>query len=295
MAVGYGSVATTGFTSINAATPEITISKPSSLAEGDFMVAIIGIADANRGSGDAISGWTKITESANTNTSIYVYGKTADASDVAASNFTFTIDTGTGGSNDYIVGSLIRFTGTEPILDSLFTDIDQDNGASETTKSYSGGITPPLASYLVMATLGRTSAASSVSGYTVTTDDPTWTEITDVNVNDTQDYTFAVAYGSRSAVTATGDYSVTYANNTDDSVGFLGAVLEVTDVTPSPAVITATATVQAPAITGTANVSPSVVTGTASIQAPTVTVADAKWNTGDKSDTSPTITNQTKS
>ena len=298
MAVSYRSIATGAFTDMNGAAPSITITKPTGLTAGDYMVAIIGFVDADRGTGDAISGWTLLEAINNSNCSLYVYGKTADAGDAAASNFTFAIDTGTGGANDYIVGGLIAISGTAPISNAVFVNSGSDSDGG-TTNVFANTITPTVAdSILIMGVLGQHTGGAGVttSNYAVATDNPTWTERYDTTVNDTTDYTFAIATGPRSAVTATGNSQADFSSATTFGAGVVIAVLETTNVTVNPSVISLVGSVQSPSVTGSATVTiASPVSLTANIVAPTVTVSDAKWSTTNKSNTSPTITNVNKS
>lgn len=65
------------------------------------------------------------------------------------------------------------------------------------------------------------------------------------------------------------------------------------NVSVSPAVIGATATIIAPSVTGTSIATPAVITAAANIQAPTVSVEDGKWSNQAKNSSS--WTNQSKS
>lgn len=297
MAVAYASHASTAFTSINGVDAAVTITKPASLAAGDLMVAIVAIASGtNFNSSEAT--WTALGEADAGAENIYAYYKVADAGDAAASDFTITVSTTDGGANDYIAGVIIRFTGTAPITGTGFADTgsDTDGGAG----AYTGGVDPRVAdNILVLGAIARDAAgggANSVTGYAVTTSDPTWTERLDTaqTTGGGVDYCFGVATGPRAASTATGNFSATFDGDVDDSVGVLVAVIETTNVSPAPAVVTVTASVQAPSIVGTASVTPSVITLTASVPAPAVATAAPEWANATKS-SAPSWSNMNKS
>lgn len=257
------------------------------------MVAIIATVDTATAI-QAVANWTTLTSiQSGSNKTIVVYGKVADSADAAATDFTFAPHSGNGGTNDYIAGSLIALSGTFPVSSTAFCDADADTDNGSATQSYTGGVTPGVAdNVLIMAGL-ISSLAGSVSNYAIATDNPTWTERHDTNVNDTNDYTFGVATAPRAAITATGTYQLDASSGTPPSVGVLIAVVEATNVTVSPAVVIASASIQAPTVAASAAVSPSVVTASASIQAPTVTTADSKWVNPNKS-TAPSWVNPNK-
>lgn len=294
MAVAYRSHNNTGFTSKDGAAWTVTITKPTGLTAGDYMVAVVFAVDQT-GTVQSVSGWTLLgSVQAQSNKTIAVYGKVADSADASATNFSFTVFTGTGVANSYIAGTLIACSGTQPISEAAFFDAGTDTDNSSATQVYTGGITPPVAdNVLVMATLAS-GVVTTVSGYAITTNDPTWTERHDTNVNDTNDYTLGVATAPRSQITATGDFQVTYGTGTPPSIGVLVAVIEQQNASVSPAVVEATTEVQAPTVSAGANVSPSVVEATANVIAPTVSAGNAKWNNADKSAAS-SFTNTDKS
>lgn len=290
MAVAFRSVATTNIVQNDGSSWAVTITKPSGLTAGDYMVAIIGTS--TNATAEAISEWTFLGDQQNgVDARLLVYGKTASSADAAATDFTFTPHTGNGGSNDGKGGCLIAISGTAPVTDSSLIDFGTANADAST---YSGGITPPVASILVMAAWGQNGSATTVSAYAVATDDPTWTErMDDTEPSGTSDYVLGVATAPRTAVTATGDFSLTFSASAQ-SAGVLLAIIESTNVTVSPAVVTAIATIPAPAVTAGATVSPAVITATASVQAPTVTTPASKWVNPDKS-SAPSYVNPDKS
>lgn len=288
----YRSSATTNIVSKDGAAWSITITKPSGLTAGDYMVAIIGTSSDS--SVQDVSGWTTLGSQLNgADARLTVYGKVADSSDAAASNFTFAVHSGNGAANDGMGGCLIAISGTAPVATTSFIDFGTSGGASA-THTYSGGITPTVAdSILIMGTWGHGSASRTISNYAIATDNPTWTErMDDTEPVGTSYYVIGVATAPRSQTTATGDFSLDYSSTGDDSVGVLLAVLETQSVTVSPSVISTAMNIVAPTVAGGATVTPTVVTMAGSVQAPTVAVQDAKYNNQDK--TSASWVNQDK-
>ena len=134
MAVAYQSHQTA--THNTAGTP-LTITKPTSLAVGDLMIAFL-YGGRNIGNWTTLAGWTLIgacTTTDGTDANLTVQAKIADSSDVAASNFTFTPN----GAHGEKFGILTRITGSfGPGIAALITS-DFDNSVINTG---TGGVTP---------------------------------------------------------------------------------------------------------------------------------------------------------
>lgn len=115
----------------------LVITKPSGLAEGEVLIAVICIFDTT----DDIavpSGWTELNSSSCSDGEQKVLGKIADASDVAASNFNFTT---TPGSASIIAGGIMRVSGVNGLLASL-SDADTNNSHSGGSISFSTDLSP---------------------------------------------------------------------------------------------------------------------------------------------------------
>lgn len=189
----------------------INIPKPVSLAVGDLMIAQVS---AFSGSGSLVlpAGWTLI-HPIRTQSSLGVLNcwKTADASDVAASTFTFSL---TGASNGSIAlfGAIHRYINAHPTA-PINAESDA-NANSPTVTLTTGTITPAQPSLLLLLlTYNRSSGGTTASSYAVATSNPSWTERLDDNSSVFSDNLgLAMADGSRSAVTATGSGSVVTAN-----------------------------------------------------------------------------------
>lgn len=283
----YGSISTASELNGGGA-DTLLVTKPTGLAVGDLMLCIIGIVQ-NAGNG-SISGWTQILSTSDGgNYGMIVLYKIADSADVAASDFTISYNAGGG---DPIVAAIVRATGT--FTSGANIQITSDiNTAATTTHTFTPGLTPRSTSdLLILGSLGRNSG--SQSGYSITNNNPTWTERADILQSATgDDANLAVATATASAASDTGDYSVTL-NTSAEALGYLIVVSDTTNVTVSPTVISVTTTVQAPAVSGSATVTvSSAVSVTTSVQAPTVTFPVSDWTDQTKNTT--TWTDQAKS
>lgn len=196
MAVAYQTHAITTISS----TSSIVITKPASLAVGDLMVAqIFSTSTPN----SLPSGFTQLLTTVNTNRSTICY-KVADSGDVAASDFTFGLP-----GTELSGGALIRISGATSVA-----PIPESAGATATntaTPSFANTITPHVAdSLLLFFTTTTATSITGISGYSVTTSDPTWTELYDSIASSVRG--FSAAYASRPQVTATGNSTCTGAN-----------------------------------------------------------------------------------
>ena len=190
----------------------LVITKPTSLAVGDLMLAGIYSSSGTGGAGtvsiNTPSGWTQVALQGISGSTDMVacFSKVADSADVAASNFTFT-DTN-GIATNFMIGHLLRIT-NYGIVDASNT-AETTSGSSEVIST----ITPDLANCLFVIFAGASdgSASPTVSTYALTTDNPTWTERAETGhtAGSGRRGTLAVATATRSQTTATGDITVTY-------------------------------------------------------------------------------------
>jgi hypothetical protein len=191
----------------------LVITKPTSLAVGDLMVAGIW-ADRDAGSSASIStpsGWTleELLDTGIGNGALAVFSKVADSADVAASNFTFT---GTGSTTQmHMIGHLLRITN----FGQKAGEASAASGATSTTLTITGFTpSPAITEALYIAFAGRSDVGTpgQVTSIAMATSNPTWTERAESTVNgSTTDSTFAVYTANRTATTATGDFTVTFA------------------------------------------------------------------------------------
>lgn len=245
------------------------------------------------------TGWTQVISEADTATSpkmvLDVYKKTADSADVAASDFTFTHQ-----ENDvqWTNGAIYRISGAVTSGIQVASDLIR----SDTTPSYDNTITQtfPDSLLLFLVTAVDNAASGSVASYAITTDNPTWTERYDSYASSDAfggagygDGLMAGATAMRTQTTATGNSSVTL-TNFNGSIGVLLVIPPVVNITISPTVFTNTFSIQAPTVTGGANVTISAaVSATFSVQAPTVSLPTPTVRNTDKN--ASTFTNPNKS
>lgn len=163
------------------------VTKPTGLATGDLMVAYVFISwDTDViGNSTTPSGWTKFLNEesagnpARQNWVFEGYYKIADASDVAASNFTFVIDT----SNTVASAAILRITGHSATAPHGGTDAVEDDSSGT---SVSGTISvntmadEALVLMALVANSGSVSSGTTVSGYTISDTNPTWTEVVEL-------------------------------------------------------------------------------------------------------------------
>jgi len=227
MAIAYQSVQ-----SSSSEDTSLVITKPVSLAVGDTMLAGIFLSDNNSGSGgiNTPSGWTLLSTT-NTGTPTHevlaVFIKEANSADVAASNFTFTT---TAAVDYHLIGHILRIT---------------DFGISAGTSSNTGnavstviltGFTPSRADTLFVGFLGNSDGTTVLNtSIALTTNNPTWTERAETSVNDSsRDSTLSVYTATRTAVTATGNITATYASSTNAAHAYVVSLSSQVDGTITP-------------------------------------------------------------
>ena len=205
----YQSVQTTAHTSGTT----VVITKPTSLAIGDIMVAHISTTGTAPGI-NTPAGWTSIADlGGDPNQRTAIFFKVATAGDVAASNFTFT---GNGTGVPFIGGAILRINGSGV---SLVNDGVGSGAWSGTSANLAIGITATRASdlYLILVTCSTGFATlNNISAYAIATSNPSWTEAYDV-VDGTGIMQIAGAYATRAQITATGN--VSFNSGRDASAG----------------------------------------------------------------------------
>lgn len=282
-------VRTTQTNTLNTNGTSFTIPKPTGLAAGDIMVALIRFEHGSAGTIATPTGWSAPQAQNNFATdssAAKVFVKIADAGDTAAANFTFSSDTSARRQ-----GILMAFSNVGT------TDVS-NSGTTTDGSASSSGTTPNNKDFFLILVAGKGNGACSgmtAASYAIATDNPTWTELADISDNNAGGNGFGIsaAYASRSQQTATGNATSTITPNSGSIVGsalFLVGLTEYLIISPS--VITSTATVLAPTVTGGATVSPSTITATATVLTPEAGQADwsakkktsgASWSSQSKS------------
>ena len=216
MSAVYQSFTTVALSTTN----PLVINKPSGVVDGDLMVMFIFV-NLNAGviSVDTLAGWTLIRSNTagggGAPPTIKAYYRVASGE---GSNYSWTT---TGGSPTW-GAILVRVTdqNATPILTSNGAGT---SGASTTSLTFADTVTPTNGYQLIFFPVMTqvSSGTNTISGYAVTTSDPTWTEISDTNSGVTQ---MSLAYATRDQSTATGDSSVTSSGTTVNYVGQLVVV-----------------------------------------------------------------------
>lgn len=246
-------------TTTNSSSSSIVVTKPASLAVGDFLVAVVANVAGSVQTINTPSGWTSRGKTDGSFTSFVVFTKIADASDVAASDFTFTF----AGSTTAAAAGVARFS-----ANNVTSEIDQVSTADTSSTS---GITPiqTMSTHIICAA-GWNSGANtgSFASYAIATENPTWTEAFDAGTG-TQKIGVAMAYASRPSLTATGtaQYTPTDYNNLK---------IWIINIPPSPIpTLTTTTAINSVSIPIILNTSLSIIS---TLVVPTFSAVASRWN-----------------
>ena len=212
------------------------ITKPTGLTAGDKMVAVISWF--HTGTINTPAGWAAPQTDQDFNSaSAKVFTKTADAGDVAASNFTFT-----SGTSAAYFGVLLAMANVG--------SLDVSNvGVVASGSASSSGVTPNEQDFFLAAVAHKSTATSSLSqttaDYAIATSNPSWTELFDSNVitSGANRMGVSIAYATRPELTATGNATATVsvdgANVTLGTalflLGFVETKIVTLDVVSAPA------------------------------------------------------------
>lgn len=250
-------------------TTSVVVTKPTSLAVGDLMLGQVAARDNSGGSVSITppSGWSVLTTESDSGNGIRfeTYYKVATSGDVAASNFTWTA-TGAEG----MVGAISRFTNP-----SSTTPIDQSQDSLGSGAGYTSlsGITPTKAAgTMVIFAFYLATTSGTTSTYAIATNNPTWTEAYDLNINPDVNARVGIsmAYAHRPELTATGSVSAVA------SVGLTRSTLAIVNL-PAEDLTFASVTTTAFGA-GIRTVIDQIATVTSSLLAPTVTEIENIWS-----------------
>lgn len=240
MAIVVQSTASTGYT----AATSVVITKPTGLAVGDLLVAIIGATSGTSGTIATASGWTSLADTGSSSLPIKIQWKIADSSDVAASNFTFT-----GTTVSRMGGALLRVTGHAAVGTSGGNDTDAYNSTTTTTISFTSTLTPSQTGCLILMGLqarNNNDGGTTLSGYN-TTPSMTWTEVIDTTADaGTDDPVFGGAYAIYSGTSQITQYGATLASTKSVHTGALGIIVVAIDASGTVALLSADADQFAP-------------------------------------------------
>ena len=204
--------------SYNTANPgnasSITVTKPTGLAVGDLMIFATTWNDATD-TASQMTGWTQEVANYGGSQKIDIQYKVADSGDVAASNFTV----GFSGTVSTPVAVLMRIT--DYVSTGLLNE-NKDTGSNGDT-TLSATVTPSYTNNLLLMIIAN-NENSSLSNYAIATDNPTWSELVEVQSGSIS--AISVAYATRTQTTATGDmsFSSSVVTGTIDFYGVLIAI-----------------------------------------------------------------------
>lgn len=192
-------------TATSTASDTLTITKPTGLAVGDLLVAVIASsASGTVRTHNTPAGWTVIQKEGFASAfRPAAYYKVADSGDTAASNFSFTLS----GATTAMSGVLMRvtnFVSASPVTQS---ELDNTPSPTGTVRTYTTALTPDSLNSLVVFLIGNytsnmTGAPATVGTYTISPS-VTLTELADVGVKDgaNDGHAFGVAYGDYTSLT----------------------------------------------------------------------------------------------
>jgi hypothetical protein len=202
---------------------DIVITKPTSLAVGDFMLACFstGQSGSTPANMDLLSGWTLIKQTATSKSALDVMYKIAASGDVAASNFTFHNTTNGGTFTWAMAGVIMRWTGVDTTTPVVASNNATGSGTGITVTT----ITPGTEPMLVLVTGGcNGSATRTVSGQAIANNNPSWTEDYDFGPGAGALCSLGVAHAGWGFATATGSATATFNASEDGSGGILVAL-----------------------------------------------------------------------
>lgn len=216
----------------------ITITKPTGLAVGNLLVAYITSISTSH-TPQTPSGWTEqfVFQMINGNQNFYhsCFTKVADATDVAASNFTFTLSTAVNG----IAGTLFRISGVASGNEIEGVEISRDTDGG-TTASFTTTGTPRMSDSLLLISFAKHDDGGTVSNY-ASTPAKTWTEKVDIEFT-VGGYVpaYAIASATAGSTTQVTAFQATLSSNSVTVVGSLLRINAVVNATGSNTLVTTT-------------------------------------------------------
>ena len=270
------------------ASSPVVITKPTGLAAGDMMLAFI-LSSYDGGSGLSApttpAGWAVVGSYDVAGTvvlSLRVFAKEASAGDAAASNFSFTVDS----SNVASIGSMYRITGGVPSAPFATTATDDDT-ADDVTLSFSFSLNTLIPDALIFAVfMGRDGAGThTLSGYTVSGTNPTWTEHLDAAYDDTISHNIGIATATIATPRTLTTAQATASAAISDAYLFIASLAPVTPVSITPASVALRVQQSAPTKSAVVNITPASIAVKVAQSAPTTKDNDNPWSNASKPST----------
>lgn len=267
------------------ASDTLVITKPTGLASGDLMIAHIFQYDTSVSAINTPSGWTQATGGTNTNNGVFVVlRKIADSGDVSASDFTFT---STGGARDSMRGILFRITGhsaTTPVAPSAYGDVLTSTTATPTSSpSFNPYSADPLLIMAYMST-NMSSSNSTISGYTISGTNPTWTE--QYEDFESTDHTIGVATATGNSTSLITSISATLSSTGTRHIATLISIPSETAVVATPASVAIKTAQTAPTVKAAVTIVPASVPLTVETPTPVTKAGVNRWRNENKPSTS---------
>lgn len=273
-----------------------TIDKPSGLAAGELMIAVINSIDsADSVTIATLSGWTSAVHAGGagvSTVSISIQYKVADSSDVSASNFTFTAT-----NHSYMTGGIMRVSGVA--IGNEVANVGShilSNTSSDSTPNFVVSVAPELANSLVIISMsGRNDGGvlANASNYN-STPAVTYTELFDVYADvSSLDPTSASAYGIYTGTDTFTAFSMS-SSAVDDWIGVLAVFNPRIDGIGTATLLQAVPTFFAPTSGAGTSGTAGLLQATPTFPTPVSTVTAPKWTNTEKH-ASVNVTNQDKS
>lgn len=278
MAFAVASVGTSGGYGTSA-----IITKPTGLAVGELMIALI---ESNAGvtpTINTLAGWTLVATRSRTNGSVSMQYKIADAGDVAASNFTFT-DT----SGSRVGGAILRVTGNTPTGSLDTSDNDFNNAASSATISFTTTVSPTYNGSLLVAVFGASGGGGgigSIGSYVASDGSLSWTEAFEQAADaGSTDPIGGGAYAIQSTKTALTTYGATLSFSQTAHAGIIAVFTPAISATADVSHLTVTASLDGlvGSNTATANVGNLAIPPTLNGVSAKSSSDDTRWTNPDK-------------
>lgn len=237
-------------TNTGASVSSLVITKPTGLASGDLMVAMLALYDIsdNNRSWSTPTGWTLATNSSTGVGTELVrtasFYKVADSGDASATNFTFSVS----GSVGYVSGYLSRVTGANstpiPVSES-----DEDGSLGSTTVSYTTALTPTISDSLVLTSFAGSDSSAGVETVSSYSSSPsaTWTERADIGVvSGTDGLVHGVASTDYSGMSMITSRSAVFSQSANDAASSIVVISGFIDASGTNDLLTPTVSFYAP-------------------------------------------------
>lgn len=155
-----------------AASTDLTITKPASVAVGDLLITVIGVDGGGGATLTTLSGWTLLQNNIS-GTGIACYWRTATSADVSATDYTWSMS----GNTTEMSGVILRISGQPTGSEIASSEIDTAS-ETDTTVTFTTASAPTTSeSLIIMGVSGVNNV--SLSSY-ATTPSATFTERADL-------------------------------------------------------------------------------------------------------------------